>query len=368
MFLKVLFLIILAIHAIIHLFAFFKAFNIAGKNLITKPLSQFEGFLWLLSSILFLLTIILFIFHYRKWFYFGFIAIVFSQILIFFIWNEARYGTVINLIILSVIGLKFSCVRFENKFKKESLNYLKHYVNIIPEVVDSEALNKLPNIVKKYINYCNLQNNKKIYNFFVKLNGRMFIKKEKEFYFQSRQYNFLDKNIRLFFMKARFFGIPVYAYHKYVDGHASMIVKICGIIPIVNAKGEVMNVSETVTYFNDICLFSPLALVYKNIQWTEINDTTVTAKFFVNNIFISAQLIFNNDGKLINFISYDRTDIKSMKKFPFYTPISEYNHFGNFYLPSYGKAQWYYPDGPFTYIEVKVCNIFYNLRCQNLIL
>lgn len=364
MILKIIFSLLLIIHTIIHLFGFFKAFNIFEKVVLIKSkIPKIIGIFWLLSSLLFLITFILLsIIKHKGWYYFGFAGFIISQLLIILTWEEAKYGTIINIIILIILLLKFSSINFESKFKSESRSYLQVYNNRKTDIIEVNKLNNLPEILKRYIIYCKLNNKEDINNLYASFYGKIFFKKNnKFFYFNSHQFNFIDKNVRLFFMKAKMFGIPVYAYHKYINGNASMVVKICGLIPIIKASGEDLNVSETVTYFNDLCLLAPSALTNKNIIWKQLTDTSVIAYFKIGQFSISAELIFDKDGKLLNFISYDRTDITTNNKIPFHTPVLEYSYFGNKYLPSHGKAIWYYSTGPFTYIDVYIKNIYYNL-------
>ncbi len=60
---------------------------------------------------------------------------------------------------------------------------------------------------------------------------------------------FADAPIRLFLMRARMFGIPVQAFHRLIDGHATIRVAAGGIVPIVNDSGDAMDRAETVTLF-----------------------------------------------------------------------------------------------------------------------
>ena len=53
-----------------------------------------------------------------------------------------------------------------------------------------------------------------------------------------------------------------------------------------------MNMSETVTLFNDMCLFAPATLIDKEILWEPVDPRTVWARFTHNGITISAMLYF----------------------------------------------------------------------------
>lgn len=113
---------------------------------------------------------------------------------------------------------------------------------------------------------------------------------------------------------------------------------------------------------NDICLMAPGALIDERITWKTLNDSTVLATFFVDPHRVSAELHFDPQGKLINFVSYDRTEVGDMVRYPFHTPIHAYTKFDQFNLVSQGDGTWIYPEGAFTYGKFNLKSIAYNLQ------
>jgi len=167
-------------------------------------------------------------------------------------------------------------------------------------------------------------------------------------------------------MHARMFGLPVEVFHRRIGGHATMQVKIGGAIPMVDARGEVMDRSEAVTLFNDMCLLAPATLLDARIAWEPVDARTARARFTDAAQTISATLLFGDDGLLTNFISDDRSrsspDGKTFERLRFSTPTREYRDFGAARLASYGEARWTLPDGEFTYGEFELRNVAYNVR------
>jgi hypothetical protein len=49
-----------------------------------------------------------------------------------------------------------------------------------------------------------------------------------------------------------------------------MRVKVASILMMVDAKGPEMDQAETVTLFNDLCVFAPGALIDPRIRWQVI--------------------------------------------------------------------------------------------------
>jgi hypothetical protein len=143
-----------------------------------------------------------------------------------------------------------------------------------------------------------------------------------------------------------------------------MDIRLFGLISVVKHSGAVMNKTETVTFFNDMCLLAPASLIDKRIQWNAINGASCEATFTNHAIIISATLYFNKEGQLINFISNDRTDIDKGMNFPFSTPVSEYRIIHGYHLFYTGDAVWTHPDGAFVYGKFMLKDIEYNVTSR----
>lgn len=359
--LKYVFAFIVLIHGLIHFMGFVKAFGYGNISQLTKEISKPMGFLWLLTGLLFITTAILMVLNNDSWLFLGTIAVIISQVLIFAVWSDAKYGTVANIIVLVALILSWGSLRFEHTYQVDVEESLQRSEIFSVEMLTEADLAGLPEPVCNYLRYSGAVNKPKVRNMKVVFEGEMRSKKQGWFPFVSEQYNFLDNKTRLFFMKAKMFGIEVPGYHRYVDAKAIMNVKVFGLFFVIGASGDMMNKTETVTLFNDMCLMAPAALIDKGIEWTPIDSLTTKAVFTNNGIAISAILYFNNEGQLINFVSDDRTDVSDMKSYRFSTPVEGYQEVNGVRIISAADAVWHYPDGEFTYGKFRLLEIEYNI-------
>ena len=145
-----------------------------------------------------------------------------------------------------------------------------------------------------------------------------------------------------------------------------MQVKFAGAIPMVDARGDVMDRSEAVTLFNDMCLLAPATLLDPAIAWEPVDARTTRARFTDGQQTIAATLLFGDDGLLANFVSDDRSrsspDGRSFTRLRFSTPVRDYHDFGAVRLAAHGDARWMLPEGEFTYGEFDLVEVTYNLR------
>lgn len=103
--------IFIILHGLIHLLGFTKAFNLASVNQLTQNVSKTNGVLWLAAAILFVTTAILFFLEKERWWILSVFAITISQYLIIKSWQDAKMGTIANVIILVIIVIGYKIIR-----------------------------------------------------------------------------------------------------------------------------------------------------------------------------------------------------------------------------------------------------------------
>ena len=165
-------------------------------------------------------------------------------------------------------------------------------------------------------------------------------------------------------MKASRFGIPFESYHRFAGPRASMQVRVALLFPVVDARGPEMDQSETVTFFNDLCLLAPAALLEVDVRWEEGAGRTLRGDFRHQGHRVSAELRFDGQGDLVDFRSEDRfqsADGRTYRRLPWSTPIRAHGNFDGFRLMAEGDAIWQEPTGPFPYARFRVEEVAYNV-------
>jgi hypothetical protein len=251
-------------------------------------------------------------------------------------------------------------------YKKAVLEALERTRTIKNEVLTESDIGHLPAIVRKYLHYTGSVGKEKVLNFRAEFKGGIRSKSTEDFMpLKSVQYNFTDQPTRLFYIVAKKKGIPAKGIHLYRDRKAIMLIKILGLFTVVDAKGKEMDQGETVTLFNDMCFMAPGSLIDRNIEWKEIDNLTVDAKFSNGDITINATLYFNEEGELINFLSNDRfetTDGKTYINYPWITPVTGYANINGYHLASSAKLIYKHPGEDLCYGEFNLKTIEYNCR------
>jgi len=99
---------VFVIHGLIHLFGFAKAFGLADMPQLVEPISHPVGLWWLAAALLSLAASTALILTPRWWWAFGASAVVISQAAIVSSWEDAKVGTVANVVLLVAVLYGFA--------------------------------------------------------------------------------------------------------------------------------------------------------------------------------------------------------------------------------------------------------------------
>jgi hypothetical protein len=365
---KILFAAVLVVHGLIHLMGTVKALGFAEIPQLTQQIPRPLGVLWLLAAALLLVTAISLFAWPQWWWAVGAGAILASQFVIVTSWNDAKYGSIANLVIL--VGVLFGFLSegptsFRSEYEHEVGRGLGRPSDA--PILTEADLAQLPAAVKRYVRLSGAVGQSQVVNFQARFHGQMRSGPSARWMsVAGEQYNFYDQPSRLFLMDGSMFGLPFQAFHRFIGPSATMRVKVLSLVTVVDAKGPEMDEAETVTLFNDMCVFAPAALVNHGIQWQEMDPHTVSASFTNAAHTVRAILSFNDRDELTNFVSDDRTaasaDGKSFTKMRWSTPVRDYQTFGSHRVMTKGECVWHALEGDYTYLRFELDAIKLNVE------
>ena len=109
--LRYVFIVIMLIHGLIHFMGFAKAFNYGNITQLTKDISKTAGVLWLVTACIFIAAVVLLLLKKDYWYIAGIIAAIISQVLIFTAWQDAKFGTIANALVLGAAITAFASIK-----------------------------------------------------------------------------------------------------------------------------------------------------------------------------------------------------------------------------------------------------------------
>ena len=363
------FVALLVVHGLIHLMGFAKAFDLATLRQLRIPISHPVGLLWLGAAFLMLVAAASFLVAPRWFWLVGSAALVVSQSVIFISWADAKFGTIPNMILLVAIALRFASYGPTSlRAEYTEATHACLAASTAPRIVTEDDLRALPAPVQTYVRLSGAIGQPQIESFRATWKGRIRGSASDPWMsLEAEQYNFYQSPpARLFFIDATMKGLPVDVFHRFIGDAATFRVRLLGAFTMVDAKGPEMNRGETVTLFNDMCILAASRLIDPSIQWQALDALHARARYTRGAETITADLVFNDAGELVDFVSDDRfaasADGKTFTRERWTTPVREYREVGGRRVSTVGEARWDPPGGSFTYIELELVGVEYNRR------
>ncbi len=365
--LRIIFAIMVALHGLIHLMGFAKAFGYAELPQLTQPISRPSGTLWLAAALLCLATVAALFLTPRWWWLLGALALVASQSAIVISWSDAKFGTLANIVLL--IGLLCG---FVSRGPLSLRSEFEHDLGRVQPATSQEVLTEadlaaLPDPVQRYVRRSGAIGQPRVHNFRATWTGRIRSDVESQWmHFTAEQLNTFEPPQRFFMMNATMKGLPVDVLHAFDAGGATMRVKRLSVISKVDLKGPDLTRAETVTLFNDMCFFAPGALISAAIAWEPVASHTTKARYTQGANTISAELTFNDAGELIDFGSDDRsmgsTEGRTLTRMRWTTPVRDYAQVGPARVATKAHVLWHPHSGAWSYGEFELTSLAYNVR------
>ncbi len=100
------FILLVLLHGLIHILGFVNAFGLAEVKQLTVPIPKMLGILWLIAFLLSVALAVVFALGFPYWWALALLVATVSQVLIFSSWRDAKYGSVVNgiLLVAGVMG------------------------------------------------------------------------------------------------------------------------------------------------------------------------------------------------------------------------------------------------------------------------
>jgi len=291
---------LLIIHGLIHLVGFAKAFGFAELPLLTQPISRPLGALWLAAALLFIASA----FVPTHWFWrTGGLAVVLSSVAIISAWHDAKLGLAVNAIVLLGVAYAFASqgpVSLAAEYRRDVASMLTPLG--APSVVTEADLESLPASVQRYLRVTGSVGQPRILNFRARWTGRIRSSATEPWMtFEAEQVStFGGTPARAFTMSAIMKRLPVDVYHRFIADSATFRVRLLSLFTMVDAKGPVMDQSETVTILNDLCILAPAALIDSSLRWELSDASSARVAFNRGAHTVRATLHFSESGELVD--------------------------------------------------------------------
>jgi hypothetical protein len=318
--------------------------------------------------VLVLLCAALVVFAPRWWWVVGALAVLGSQVVITTHWADAKFGTLANLVLL--VGVAYGFVSRGPLSLRAQFEHAQPPAITNAQLLTDAELAPLPEPVQRYVRRSGAVGQPKVHDFRATWAGRIRADPQSPWMtFTAEQLNVLDEPRRFFMMDAKMKGLPVDVLHVFDERGATMRVRVLSVVTMVDASGAEMTKAETVTLFNDLCFFAPGALISPAITWQSLDAHRARASYTLRSNTITAELRFNDDGDLVDFLADDRAaasaDGKTFTQLPWSTPVRTYAKVGPARVATQAETRWHPASGAWTYGEFELTSLAWNTASGN---
>ena len=369
------FVVFLVIHALIHVMGFAKAFGYADLPGLTVPISPAMGVIWQLAACLLFGAACAVYGWPRIWWLLGMLGVVVSMIAIVPSWTAAKAGALANLVVL--IGVVFGALTYgptslRAAYERDRSVALAARPPLGIATVTADDLVRLPEPIRRYLHACGAVGHSRVLSVAARMHGRIRSAPDAPWMpFAAEQVDvFGARPTRMFYLTATRALVPIQGYHRFFGSAASMRIVAAGLWPVSTLSGEELSTSETVTLFNDIAILAPSALLAPEVTWGAVSSRTdgahaVQARFTRAGRVVSAELVIGADGALLDFVSDDRSatepDGQTMTRRRWSTPMRDVRSFGQIRLASKGEGRWHDGQQSWSYLEVTIDDVRYDV-------
>ena len=362
---KYIFSILILLHGAIHIMGFLKGFKIAQISNLQMDISPASGLFWLIAFLLFALSAVGFALGKDFWLYFVVPALIISIFLVISTWSDAKYGMIPNVIILTVAIFSFSSCSMNKMIARETEEILNATKTSEPVIITESAIQELPAPVQRWIRSTGIIGKPAINTARVSQKALMKMKPEQQDWQTAQAEQYTTTNPPAFIWTVDMKMAPlikIKGRDKFVAGKGEMLIKIHSLINVVNEKGTRMDEGTLQRFLGELVWFPSLALS-PYISWETTDNTSAKATMTYKETTGSGTFYFNENGDFVKFVALRFMGNKpDAKRYPWVLTVEDYAVFEGIKVPSKMKATWKLEDGDWTWLDLEISSIEYNIK------
>ena len=364
---RIAFSIMLAVHGFIHIIGFTKQFNLGAQEIITArtlvpltpSMSKLVGVFSLLVFSIFIVSG--FSYYLRKdWFWVvAAIALLLSQILIILYWQDAKWGTVANAIILIAVVLSYAQVAFDRSVAKE----IRQLTNRgkTETFTGSKQISHLPQIIQRWMQQSGVMGKARPKVVHVVQQGFMRTEPSAGWQpFDAEQYFTIDPPG--FVWKADIHTsafIDIVGRDKYEFGEGNMLIKAASLIRIANSRGKEVDQGTMLRYMAEIIWF-PQGALSDYLTWEQISEKQARLTMTYGGVTASGIYRFNEQGLPVAFEARRWGDFNGKYSLEnWFVSITSYRRMGGIDIGATSEVTWKLKDRDFTWLRMTISEIKY---------
>lgn len=360
---KLLFVGLVLLHGIIHLIGFIKGFGFREVSALKHTVSKQMAFLWLIATVLFMIYAFQYFFNLPFSWVTGFAAVLISQILIIFYWQDVRFGTIPNLLIVTVSFSAFGFYSFQQDTRLEVTELFNQNNLQDKKILTENEILHLPEPVKRWLHHSGAVGNTIIQNARIRQLAELKMKPEQEKWLKAEatQYSVMNEPGFVWSVDVQLNSLLGFqGRDRFINGKGEMLIQFNSLFEVVNEEGEKISEGAAQRFLGELVWFPSLA-ISPFITWQTINDTTAMAVIHYKGVKGMGTFYFNSSGDFIRFSAWRYKDnTPDARKFEWVLTVTGYKVFDSIRIPAVMAATWRLDQGDWTWLKLEITDLKYN--------
>jgi len=361
---RVLFLILVGLHGLIHFMGPVKAFGLADIEALTQPISRRFGLLWLAAGVLFGVVAIQYARGSEGWWLLAIGAAVLSQALIITVWQDAKYGTGANLVVLIVALVAAAGFFFDREVRHEVNQLFEANIDGTRQVVTGDMLAELPPPVQRWMRQSGMVGRERIDA--VRLRQELLLRMTPDTGrwtpAQAQQYVTTDTPAFIWTVDMHMLSVlPVAGRDRFDAGTGAMTIKLLSLFPVVDSKNnERINTGALQRYLGEMVWF-PSAALSPYVTWEQVGEHAARATMSVGGTTDAGTFYFNEAGEVIRYSAMRyRGDDETAERRAWIIDVLQTREMAGLRIPTKMDVTWKLDEGDWTWLQLEVTDIAYN--------
>ncbi|HYU76320.1 MAG TPA: DUF6544 family protein [Ktedonobacteraceae bacterium] len=231
-----------------------------------------------------------------------------------------------------------------------------------PVLITDAHLNRLPEVVQRYLRYAQVVGKESIRTVRAGQKGMYRTQPGKRWFpMVAEQYVTTKPPAFLWHMTSQLFPlVSISVTDRFSAGHGNLRVKLWSLITMGNARGPEMDEGELQRYLAEVAYY-PTACLSDAIEWQTIDDSSVKATIRQQGITASAVLHVDGQGQLTHVTTERYMEEHGRYRLePWSGQYSEYKEVDGMRIPTRFEVTWHLKSGDFNWLQGEITEIEYN--------
>jgi len=354
---------LVALHGLIHLMGFVKAFALADLPALTRAIPKMTGLAWLASALIICAAAAALLLGVGWWWMVAVTGLLASQTLIVRYWHDAKFGSIANVILLAGAVVGYGAWSFSSMVTTELEAFLPADDGA-PVIVTRQMTAAYPPVVRRWFERSRIVGKPVPRTVHLHQEGMMRSSREGA-WMPVKATQWFTTGEPGFFWTAKVkaaAGMSIVARDKYEGGRGSMLIKAVSVFPIADAHGPEVDQGSMLRYLAELAWF-PAAAMGDYLHWEEIDSMTARATMTYGGITGTGVFRFDEQGNMLSFEAkryYDRKGGATLEDWLIQIDPDGYREFEGVRIPAKASVTWKLKDGDLTWLTLEITALEYD--------